>query len=121
MRSAARGPLISEGNHTTPLFHALVAAKHTHTHTCLHSFQQVHVQTDAWAYKTENDKLEGAGSEMFSCHTSMEEVVVLVRMKTLQEDGWFLKNHHSIEVLCYRENNILKQYAKDLQHELKRC
>lgn len=32
MGSAARGPLISEGNHTFPPFHASVAATHTHTH-----------------------------------------------------------------------------------------
>lgn len=39
MCSVARGPLISEGNCTTPLFHASVAATHLGACTCTKTFQ----------------------------------------------------------------------------------
>ncbi len=101
MRSVARGPLISERNHTTPLFHASVAATHLHTHAHTHSNKCKHAQTDA--YKTKKTSFESLGGQEVR-HSSV--LTVSMRQKRLwlewrpyretDMSGLIFKNHHSV-------------------------
>lgn len=102
MCSAARGPLISERKHTTPLFHASAAhLLHTHAHTTSAS---MHRQTRT--KQSSFESLVGQEVRHSSVVTEYENEVIVVRMKTQQGDEhvWAdLKNHHSTVVLCYLE------------------
>lgn len=76
-------PLISEENHTSPLFHASAAATHLHTRT--HSSQQVQACIDRRLQHKEDipGHTRRTGSETVDCHTfKLRETQVVWLKKT---------------------------------------